>query len=298
MEAVFAWFGGKRRLCHKLLRLVPNHSLYVEVFGGAASLLLAKQPSPVEVYNDIDGRLVNFFRVVRDEEKLKRLALMLELTPYSRIEHDLSTALLNNRESYENLDDVERAYWFLYNIRTSFGGLLGRNFSYNRLHSRRGISAAVSAYLSAVDGLFELHRRLRGVQVECLDWRGCLSKYEDRHGFFYLDPPYHPETRAYPVYDYEMGVEDHEELVERLLGFRGLVLLSGYANSTYSKLEVAGWRRLEFGARSTVRAAHGSGAINDDPSRFRVETVWMNYDLGRVNNVGSSDQPSIAELAG
>lgn len=87
MKSPISWFGGKYYLAHKIIKLFPPHSIYVEPFGGAAHVLFAKEPSPVEVYNDIDSGLVNFFRVLRDPKSFGELALLCSLTPYSREEY-------------------------------------------------------------------------------------------------------------------------------------------------------------------------------------------------------------------
>ena len=104
------WYvGGKGMMVQKLLHYIPPHRTYVEVFGGGASLLFAKEPSPVEVYNDIDSGVVNFFRVLRDKEKFKKFYEKVVLTPYSREEHYYC------RNTWRDCaDDIERAYrWFV-----------------------------------------------------------------------------------------------------------------------------------------------------------------------------------------
>ncbi len=269
----FPWFGGKQYLVKRLLPLLPPHDVYVEVFGGAGSLLLAKRPAPVEVYNDIDENLVNFYRVVRDEELYQRLQFLCALTPYSRAEFEESKRIYGHLRDIS--DPVVRAYWFFYNARCSFGGMPGEraSFAYSRLVSRRGVSGRVSAYLSAVEGLEEVHERLRTVQVECLDWRDCMQRYECAEGLFYLDPPYHPDTRTADVYHHEFDAEDHKQLVDYLLGFSGMVLLSGYRHPEYERLERHGWRRWDFPTRMRVNSSIASGASRDFG---RVESVWCN----------------------
>lgn len=109
LRSPIVWFGGKGNMVAKLLPLIPPHRIYVEPFGGGASLLFAKKPSPVEVYNDLDSGLVNFFRVLRDPKKFERLHKLVSLTPYSREEYDFCRATWETCD-----DDVERAYrWYV-----------------------------------------------------------------------------------------------------------------------------------------------------------------------------------------
>ena len=118
MRSPIKWFGGKGGFVQNILPLVPKHKIYVEVFGGGASLLFAKTPAPVEVYNDVDSGLVGFFRVLRDKEKAAELWRVACLSPYSREEYGFC------RETWEECkDEVERARrWFVV-VRQSFGGL-------------------------------------------------------------------------------------------------------------------------------------------------------------------------------
>lgn len=271
----FGWFGGKSSLVRHLLQLIPSHVFYGEVFGGVAYLLLAKPPSAVEVYNDIDGNLVNFFRVIRDRQKMERLRFLLDLTPYAEEEAQRSFDLYSRLDSIE--DDVERAYWFFYRMRTVHGAILddSRSFARSVLHSRRGMSSRVSAYLSAIDGLEELYLRFRTVQIDNLDCFEFLDRYECEEGFFYLDPPYHPETRSCGSYPHDMDAEAHERLVGRLLRFRGKVLLSGYDHPVYRRLEDAGWQRKEV--HTFTRIDVPSDGKRGEQHR-RVEVLWYNYE--------------------
>ncbi len=260
------WFGAKTRLVDRLLPLIPQHHTYVEPFGGGASLLFAKEPSPVEVYNDLDSGLVNFFRVLRDPAKFERFYRMVCMTPYAREEFDFC-----RRSWQECEDDVERAYrWFVV-ARMSFSGHFGHSWSSVVRESRCNISASVNVWLQGVEMLPEAHARLMMVQVEHLDFRHILKRYDDKDTFFYLDPPYVRFTRKTGRYSVEMSDEDHRDMVSLLLGLKGKALLSGYSNPLYLPLEEAGWRRLDFPA-----VCYAAGKT-DEPARARVESVWMNY---------------------
>jgi DNA adenine methylase len=264
----------------KLLRLIPPHRIYVEVFGGGASLLFAKEPSPVEVYNDIDSDLVNFFRVLRDEEKFQRFYRLVCLTPYSREEY-----LLCKQTFKDCQDDVERAYRFFVAARMAFSGCAGcsAGWSHDVTASARGMAQACSKWLSAVEELPEFHARIMRVQIEHCDFRQIIPAYDTPETFFYCDPPYVPETRRWRyAYQHGMTLDDHKDLVNLLLGVRGKVMLSGYWHEVYEPLERAGWKRIDIpttcSAVGRTRYTKVLGKGSAQRLQPRVESVWLNYE--------------------
>jgi DNA adenine methylase len=281
MKTPLCYYGGKGNLLSKLLEYVPLHEYYLEVFGGSGSLLFAKESVGAEVYNDIDGDLVNLFRVIRDhfDEFYRRVAM----TPYSREEY------LFCRETYRECDDpVERARRFFVAIRQSFNGNPEAGWRYSLRIKKRGLLASVSSWLSALEELPSAYLRLIHVQIENLHWRECVEKYNDWEwaGFFYLDPPYLPETRRETsVYRFEMTRKDHEELVEWLLTrSKTKVMLSGYDNDLYFELEKAGWKKVCFdvgchaAGKTRWTGLLGEGATLKHGQR-RQECIWLNYWL-------------------
>jgi DNA adenine methylase len=279
-------FGGKGNMVAKLLRLMPPHKVYVEVFGGGASLLFAKQPSPVEVYNDIDSDLVNLFRVLRDEEKFQRFYRLVSLTPYSREEYNFCRQTLEDCQ-----DDVERAYKFFVLARQSFSGRIFVGWSFSVAESTRGMAGACSRWLGVIEKLPEFHARTMRVQIEHNDFRKIIPTYDTPETFFYCDPPYVPDTRRLgQAYRYDMTLDDHKDLVNLLLQIKGKAMLSGYRHEVYEPLEKAGWKRIDFPTacyavgrtRHTKILGEGS-ALMMQP---RVESVWINYEppgAGRYN---------------
>lgn len=257
-----------------LLKYLPPHKTYIEVFGGSGGLLFAKEPSPVEVYNDFDDNLTTFFSVLRDEKKFKKLYKMLALTPYSRADYRKCFLKLKNRD-FQN--DVERAYCTFIKFRMAFSGkptTLG--WSYSVSHSCRKMASAVSRWLSSIDSLPEFHLRLSTVQIENLDFRKLIPVYDYKDAFFYLDPPYVKDTRKNKnVYLYEMEISDHEELVSLLLNLKGKALLSGYDHSVYEPLEKAGWNK----AISSKRCSSINSRIVSNSRPNRIECLWFNYSI-------------------
>jgi len=270
-----------------LLKLMPlKHLEYVEVFGGGASLLFAKKPSSLEVYNDLDQGLVNFFRVLRDPETFARFRDVVSLTPYSRQEHIEARAWMAEE------DPVERARkWFIL-ARQSFGGnFYGNSWGF----SVSGAGASIAGNWVSAQGLLPaVHRRLQHVQIENVDWRRCLEIYNLPTTLIYCDPPYLPETRKAGGYEHELTREDHEDLLVALNNFPGMVMLSGYDNDLYRTLEESpgAWTRTEFetscmvAGRTRVSNLQGKGAGKANAPR--TEVVWRNP--AAVLAAGAADQ--------
>ena len=258
----------------KLLPLFPSHYTYVEPFGGGASLLFAKAPSPVEVYNDLDGGLVNFFRVLRDPRKFKQFYRLAQLTPYAREEYN------SCRETWQDCaDDAERAYrWFVV-ARMSFSGLFGVSWSSAVTTSRRGMASTCSLWLSCIEGLPQVAERLLRVQIEQADFRVILDRYDTPETLFYCDPPYVHDTRKGKRYAHEMTLDDHADLVTLLLGIQGKAILSGYAHPVYQPLEKAGWQRRDWEtacyAAGRTRATGIQGEGSALRMQARTETAWV-----------------------
>jgi len=278
LRAPFRWYGGKHYMVNKLLPLIPKHHTYVEVFGGAANLLLAKEPSAVEVYNDIDSGLVNFFRVIRDKDKFKRFYEQVMLIPYSREEFYYCRDTWRDEE-----DDILRAVKWFVAARQSFSGLLGVSWGYDVIGSSKGMAQSVSGWFSSIELLPEVSERFLRVQIEHNDFRKILKAYDTEETFFYLDPPYVLETRKCKAYEHEMSLKDHEDLVDLLLHIKGKAMLSGYDHELYKPLEEAGWTKLVFEARCWVAGrTRATKYIYNDSNKHKLkrkECVWLNYNV-------------------
>ena len=222
VRAPVTWYGGKSFLARKIVSLFPSHFTYVEPFGGGASVLLNKPPSPIEIYNDVNAEVVSFFVVLRDraDELIRRLTL----TPYSEAEFHAAAGPAT--------DSVERARQFLVRHRQSFSGK-GKSFSRSSRHrSRHGMADNVSSWMSNVDAnLPSIVQRLRRVEFHCRPAIEVIRRYDAPDTLFYCDPPYvhaSRERNSRAVYAVEMTDEDHRKLAEVLLGCKGKVILSGY----------------------------------------------------------------------
>jgi len=262
--------GGKGRLCSKLLPLVPPHQIYVEPFCGGASLLFAKLPTPLEIINDIDRTLISFFRMLREPEHFQQFYDLVKLTPYSRAEY--YDALTSWRDEPDELERLRK--WFVIN-RQAFGGVYGAGWQFSKsIKSVKGHIIASVKWLSIINLLPEIVERLQNVQIDCVDFRLCIERYDSPDTFFYVDPPYIKSTRAHKtLYRYEMSDDDHLALISLLLLIEGKVMLSGYYHNLYKPLEQAGWHRVDFHYHSyCARNNHGN-------LPKRTESVWLNYEL-------------------
>jgi DNA adenine methylase len=255
------WHGGKFYLAPKIVPYFGPHHTYVEPFGGSASVLLNKERSPVEVYNDLDTRIVRFFRVLRDHDTEFRRRLAL--TPYSEAEFE---AALTPAE-----DEVEQARRDFVRWRQSIGGR-GRAFSFTLHRVRRDMVDVVSGFRSMVEEeLPRIVERLRTVQYLNRPALDVIRAWDGERTLFYCDPPYVPSTRSEgsrEVYACEMTEQDHRELAAVLNAVRGRVVLSGYPSELYDEL-YQGWRVAEFDM-----ANHASGGRRKARTR---ERIWMNW---------------------
>jgi len=258
------YYGGKFYLLPYLLKVIPNHHCYVEVFGGGGYLLLNKKRSRVEVYNDINGDVVNLFKVLRDngDELIRRL----KYTPYSR------RLVEEIRTKTEFSDDIERAWVYFILLNQTFNAK-GRisGFAYGRVKNH------ASVFKSIVDKLNAIVERLRGVVIENLDWRECVERYESENTFFYMDPPYPSETRKDKiVYEYEFTRKDHIKLRDHIKHLSSKVCLSTYPSDIYEELADAGWYKLEIKVSKWSRVLRKEQKGNKK-SRA-IEVLWMNYE--------------------
>lgn len=260
----FGWYGGKFSHLDWLLPLLPSTTHFCDVFGGSAAVLINRQPSPVETYNDLDSELVNFFRVLRNDSEA--LIKQIGLTPFSREE----LALASTREP--GLDDLERARRFFVCARQVRTGLAqrasGGRWAHCLLTSRAGMAGAVSRWLGSVDDLAEIAQRLLRVQIENASALEVIERYDSQETLFYCDPPYPHSSRGdRQAYLHEMTDDQHRQLSEVLHSVQGKVVLSSYHCDLMNEL-YHDWRFAE----APEKMCHSSKGA-------RTEVVWFNYDV-------------------
>jgi DNA adenine methylase len=277
------WHGGKRYLAEKVIALMPPHLHYVEPYFGGGRVLFARDPADrrlwwpgrtsdgrladgvSEVVNDIDGSLMTFYAVLKDAALFGQLQRRLDLTLFSEAEWEAAGPLLAG----PNADPVERAAALFVQVRQSRQALRKDFVTPVRSRLRGGRQDHVNAWLGAIDGLADAHRRLQDVLVLNRPALEVIRSEDAPATLFYLDPPYFHATRTVAdAYAHEMSDADHEDLVALLRDVKGKAIVSGYANDLYDQA-LAGWNRHTFDLPN-----HAASGAN---KRRMTEVLWCNF---------------------
>jgi len=256
------WFGGKGNLKHKLLPMIPYANSYVEPFGGGGSILFARRPSPIEMYNDLDGRLVNLFRVLQNREQREALEERLAWTLYARDERRLAIV-----EQYDD-DPVTAAWGFFVQNAMDIAAANNEDDTWS-FSSKSSSGRQVKTFNSRKSALLSLSQRLANVHINNIDFGKLLYQMDCGDCVFYIDPPYISNTRKGGKYKHEMDDADHERLISQLLTLQGAVVLSGYEHPIYEPLTENGWELTRIDWHIETQDANGKQAP-------RVECVWRN----------------------
>ena len=247
------YYGGKWKLAPWIISFFPEHKNYVEPCGGAASVLLQKPRSPLETYNDLDGNVVNFFRMLRDQPD--ELIRKIRLTPWARAEYEICEIDCD--------DGIERArrFWIRSAMTiSSMGGGSGWRSIKNREHG----NGVPSWFYDSLEHLESAASRLKLVQIDCINYVEFIAKYDCDTAVIYFDPPYIQDERTSKrEYTFEWSNADHVEAAALLRSCQGYVVVSGYACPLYTELyEAHGWQRFDKEAQTN------SGGK-------RIESVWI-----------------------
>jgi DNA adenine methylase len=252
MNKLFAYPGGKWPIRNKIISLFPPHLTYVDVFGGSASILIAKPPSIGEVFNDKNEELVNFFRVVkhRPAELVERAKFWIH-----------SRSLWNEKKDSQFLkDEVARAFRFWVLLEDSFGGM-GGTFGTSR--------EAARSVTHARDYLEEIANRLRSAHIECLDFAACIRKYDASETFFYCDPPYPGTKGGDKNYD-QLSDPEWKDLRDLLSNIKGKFLLS----SSSHKMVLSLFKGFSIG-RVTAPVSLPKGSNKSHRKEFVIANYWL-----------------------
>lgn len=254
------YHGAKFRIAKWVMSFFPTHRTYVELFGGAAGVLIQKPRSESEVYNDIDGDVSNVFHVLQDPVKSDQLQKLLVVTPYSRREFEMA---------YENSSDpVERARKTLIRAGMGFGSAgATKGKTGFRIDSARKHGTAAHLWAKYPDYIASFGQRLQGVLIENRPALKLIENHDRQDTLFYVDPPYIHKTRVMGnrCYRYEMSDSEHEQLLLKLLELEGLAVLSGYECDLYNDL-LGSWVKHS----TTARISAGRGTDT------RTECAWLN----------------------
>ena len=267
----FGWYGGKYSHIDWLLPLLPECHHFCEPFGGSAAVLLNRKPAMVETYNDIDGEIVNFFSVLRNQKN--KLVQAIGLTPFSREEFAIACNI------DPEINELERARRFFIRARQVRTGLaqtasLGR-WANCKNTSRGGMSGVVSRWLGSIEMLPEIALRLLRVQIENRPANDVIKLYDSPDTLFYCDPPYVHKTRGdSKAYGYEMTDEDHRQLASVLNNIRGKAAISNYDCVLMNELYPSGHWYKTVGPNKTNHATKG----------IRQEVLWTNYEPSEIKS--------------
>lgn len=265
----FGWYGGKFSHLDWLLPLLPSCNHYCEPFSGSGAVLLNRKPSPVETYNDLDGEVVNFFKILREQKE--KLIEAIGLTPFSREEFALACEL------DPSVDQFERARRFYVRARQVRTGLaqtasIGR-WANCKNTSRSGMSGSVSRWLGGIEQIEFIAERLLRVQIENRPATELIKLYDSEKTLFYCDPPYIHETRGdAKAYSYEMNTEQHVELSSILNKISGKVAISNYDCDLMNDLYPYPKWIKHCSSEKTIHSTKGK----------RQEILWVNYDINEL----------------
>ncbi len=278
INSPFKWVGGKSRLRKFIIPLIPEHQCYVEPFGGAAWVLFGKSPSPIEVLNDIDEELINFFRVVKRQPEELIKSFDLELVSRSEFRR------LADVEPW-SLSEVERAHRFYYLIMAGWGG----EAAYPRFQTSASDGGHGNRLIGALKTLRRriepVHNRLKTVIIENLDWSECIDRYDRPTSFLYLDPPY-PGNGANYKHNMRL-VAEHSAIAQRLGEARGKWMLSSYDTDEVRE-KFRHYNIVPIQSASGMRAAASNADGNRRKRTLNKEILVLNYDLPAENGDGRS----------
>ncbi len=257
IKPILRYPGAKWRLADWVIEHLPSHEIYLEPFFGSGAVFFRKVPARLETINDIDGNVVNLFRVLRDQPE--ELAALIELTPWGRDEYYASYEKTGN--------DLEDARRFLVRCWQAFGAITATRTGWR--HSATGRCPVMPQQWNGLPNRLTVAAlRLKDAQIENMDAVQMIKKYNDPRCLIYADPPYMPETRRKNIYAQEMTEEQHVQLLEALRAHGGSVVLSGYANELYDDM-LHDWTRVEKHALA-------------ERGQARTEVLWINR-LGLID---------------
>ena len=258
MKAILKYPGGKWRIAEWIISFFPKHKVYVEPYFGSGACFFNKQPSYIETINDIDGNVVNLFRVCRDYPE--ELAKAINLTPFSRDEFISCNTPSDN--------PIEQARRTLVRYHQSFGTSNSSKNSWRNVQTYGGPRCA-TMWNCLPEIIVNCCERLKEAQIENTDALTLIERYNNENTLIYCDPPYLQELRKKNIYKHEMNNEQHIELLKVLKASKSKIILSGYDNNLYNS-ELSDWATAE---KQTIAQM----------GLHRTEKLWMNFELNLFN---------------
>jgi len=277
-RSLLRYHGGKWLLAPWIISHFPDHRIYIEPYGGGASVLLRKSPCYAEIYNDLDDRIVNVFRVLRDPELSEELIHQLYLTPFARSEFDMSYDYTNDRVENARRTIVRSFMGYSSDAATS---IYKTGFRCSNFQSGRFASKDWANYPNHLKYFID---RLKNVTIENRPAIDIIRRYDSEEVLFYLDPTYVHATRTHKKktgYLFEMTEQDHIDLAKVLKKSKAMKIISGYQSSLYDDL-YGDWKKVS-------RKSHGQ-AGNGKGNKINIEVLWIspnafkNHSLNFMEN--------------
>lgn len=282
INSPFKWVGGKSRFRKQIINVIPEHTCYVELFAGAAWVLFGKSPSSVEVLNDIDSELVNFFRVVKYQPE--ELIKSFEWELVSRAEFDR----LANLDTSQ-LTEIARAHRFYYIIMAGWGGEL----NYPRFQTSITDGGHGNRLIGALKFLRQriepVYQRLQKVLIENLSWEACFKRYDKEGTFMYIDPPY-PDNKCNYAHNMREW-EQHTKLADALKNAQCKWALSSYDNPEVRAL-YEGFHIIPLQAFSGMKVKKND---NNNKRMLNMEVLITNFDTLGANKLEKEQAPEYVQ---
>jgi len=267
MEAPLNWIGGKSQSVKTIVKMFPKHECYCEVFGGGLWVFFGKQPSKVEIVNDINSELINFYRVIQ-----RKCDKFLEREKYEMYSRELYYEYLNDYYSGKHFEfgDVERAFRFFCLIKEAFGSKFGGGWGYGSVRNN------AIAFFNEFKILDDISKRLKNVQIDNRDFEDVIKGYDNKNVLFYLDPPYSMSNNKdyyFKSVDKGFTMQDHQRLYVLLKSVKGKFILT-YDNSD--------WVRERYCVKDSgfywVENKVFYCSADKNNRRHEVELIITNYD--------------------
>lgn len=261
MKTPISYYGGKQKLCTEIISRMSAHNLYCEPFIGGAAIFFGKEPAKVEVINDTNKELINFYKVV--QEDFVSLEKEIRITLHSRDLHRKANVIYANPDMFS---EIKRAWavWVLSS--QSFCSMLDGSWGYDKLKN----TVAIKVNNKKQSFTEDIAIRLQNVQLECTDALKVIRSRDIEDAFFYCDPPYYNSHCAH--YD-GYSIEDFERLLQLLSTIKGKFLLSSYPSEILTKyIKANGWHTVEFKQNVSVNAK--SGVLKP-----KIEVLTANYSI-------------------
>jgi DNA adenine methylase len=260
LKTPITYYGGKQNLVKDILPLIPYHKCYIEPFFGGGALFFAKEPSKVEVINDINGFIINFFKVLK--QNYGELKKLLDITLNSRQQYNEARVIFKNQENY---DDVKKAWAFWVLTQESYGRQFNKGWGFDRREATQS-----KRLKNKIDNFtVDYSNRLKLVQIECDNALEVIKRFDTKDSFFYCDPPYYnSDCGSYKGYT----IEDYRKLLELLSNIEGKFLLSSYPSDILNEYKIKNnWQQV-------IKQQYIRMSSNLQNRKYKTELLVYNYE--------------------